>query len=348
MHCLGPRICACNNPGVTQTTPVSAPSRSTFLLAAAAAAGVLVAFIATVGAFHSIEAAGKAAKLVGADNELGFPASAFAMALFVAVLAVAVAQLAGADLRPGIWAAFTPIALIGIIFELWVIYLRAVGNVGFDLLAFLQLIAMAVAFALIVRRMPRALGTPVLGVFLVVAGVTGFFAAFRLTVDKVGTYINPDIAPSCNASVLVQCGVNLKSWQGSLFGFPNPVLGVGGWIVVILIGILLLSGARFARWFWIAFNVGMAGALALVVWLISQSIFALSTLCPWCMVTWAVTIPTFLIVTFVNGMNGRFGGGQRTRSAFTSLFGWLPVLTLVCYLIVAVVAQARLDVLSTL
>lgn len=319
-----------------------------FILTAAAALGLLVAFIATVSAFTTIEAAGKAAKLVGADNELGFPASAFTMVLFVAVLAVAVAQLAGAELRPGIWTALTPITLIGIIFELWVIYLRAVGNVGFDLLAFLQLVAMAVAFAIVVRRMPRTLDTPVLGVFLVVAGVIGFFAAFRLTVDKVGTYINPDVAPSCNAGVLVQCGVNLKSWQGSLFGFPNPVLGVGGWVVVVLIGVLILSGARFARWFWIALNIGMAGALALVIWLISQSIFVLGTLCPWCMVTWAVTIPTFLIVTFANGMNGRFGGSARTRSVFKGLYGWLPIITILCYLVIAVIAQVRLDVISTL
>ena len=348
MHCLGPRICACNNPGVTQTTPVSAPSRSTFILAAAAALGLLVAFIATVSAFNSIEAAGKAAKLVGADNELGLPASAFTMVLFVAVLAVAVAQLAGADLRPGIWTAFTPITLIGIIFELWVIYLRAVGNVGFDLLAFLQLVAMAVAFAIVVRRMPRTLDTPVLGVFLVVAGVIGFFAAFRLTVDKVGTYINPDVAPSCNVSPLIQCGKNLAAAQGAVFGFPNPLLGVGGWVAVILVGILLLSGARFARWFWIAFNVGVLGALVLVLWLISQSIYVLLTLCPWCMVTWAVTIPTFLLVTLNNGRNGRFGGGDRTRSVFAAVYGWVPIITLLAYVAIALIAQLQFDLLSLL
>ena len=333
---------------MTQTTPVSAPSRSTVLLATAAAAGVLVAFIATVSAFNSIEAAGKAAKLVGADNELGFPASTFALALFVAVLAVAVAQLAGADLRPGIWTAFTPITLIGVIFCLWVVYLRAAGNLGFDALAFLQALAMAVAFAIVVSRMPRTLDTPVLGVFLVVAGVIGFFAAFRLTIDKVATFVEPSAALSCNASVLVQCGLNLKSWQGSLFGFPNPILGVGGWVVVMVIGILLLSGARFARWFWLALNVGLAGALTLVVWLIAQSIFALSTLCPWCMVTWAVTIPSFLIVLLSNGKNGRFGGGPRVKATFAAVYGWLPIITVVCYLVIATIAQLRLDVLSTL
>ena len=59
----------------------------------------------------------------------------------------------------------------------------------------------------------------------------------------------------------------------------------------------ILAGARFARWFWWLFELGMTLAFVFVIWLIGQSIFVLGTLCPWCMVTWAVTIPTYYVVT---------------------------------------------------
>lgn len=316
-------------------------------LTAAGAVGVLLTFIGTVSAFSGIQTLGTSAKLAGADNELGYPSSAFAMALFAAVLAVGVAQLAGAAFPPGWWTALVPVLILGVLFEAWALYLAAMGP-GVDWLLLVQLVVMAVALALAIPLVPRGRENTVLGISLVVAAVIGFFAAFRLTVDKVGTFIDPATAPSCNFSVIVQCGKNLSSWQGSLFGFPNPLLGIGGWIAVLLVGIMLLAGLRFARWFWIAFNVGLVGAFALIVWLISQSIFVLGTLCPWCMTTWAVVIPAFWLVTFRNVKDGAIPAGPRVRRVFGSLYGLVPLITLVSYIVVAILAQVRLDLLSYL
>ena len=38
---------------------------------------------------------------------------------------------------------------------------------------------------------------------------------------------------------------NLESWQGSLFGFPNPILGLTGWMAPIVVGFAILAGAGF-------------------------------------------------------------------------------------------------------
>ncbi|AWB86652.1 vitamin K epoxide reductase family protein [Mycetocola zhujimingii] len=188
----------------------------------------------------------------------------------------------------------------------------------------------------------------VLAVFLILAGIIGEIAAFALTVEKIHTLSSPGESLSCDFSVLVQCGANLESWQGSVFGFPNPLLGLAGWAAPIAVGISILAGARFARWYWALFNLGLAGALAFVIWLISQSIFVLGTLCPWCMVTWSVTIPAFLAVTLYNLKAGNLPAPAGVRRAAGALYGWLVPLTLACYLIVAVIAQVRLDVLQHL
>ena len=187
-----------------------------------------------------------------------------------------------------------------------------------------------------------------LGIFLIVAGVIGWMAAFALTMEKFHLLEFPDASLSCDFSVLVQCGANLASWQGSVFGFPNPILGLTGWVAPIVVGAALLAGARFDRWFWLLFNAGVAAALVFVIWLISQSIFVLGTLCPWCMVTWAVTIPVFWAVTLRNLAAGTIPASRRIRRAASALNGWIVILTLACYVVVAVLAQLRLDVLATL
>lgn len=188
----------------------------------------------------------------------------------------------------------------------------------------------------------------VLAIVLIVTGAIGWYSAFELTLAKFEVLVDPDASLGCNFSLLVQCGTNLSSWQGELFGFPNPVLGLAGFVAPIAVGAALLAGARFDRWFWIAFNVGVAGALAFVIWLISQSIFVLGTLCPWCMVVWAVTIPLFWIVTLYNLKSGTIALPDRAQKLFGTLYGYVPVLTFASYAIVAIIAQVRLDVLSYL
>lgn len=182
-----------------------------------------------------------------------------------------------------------------------------------------------------------------LAVWLVIAGVVGWIAAFALTVEKFHLLQNPGSAASCDFGVVVQCGANLNSPQGAVFGFPNPLIGLTGWVAPIVVGVAILAGARFARWFWWLFWAGVAFAFGFVVWLISQSIFVLGTLCPWCMVTWVVTIPTFYAVTLHLLRSGLVPLPARARDAFGALMGWVPLLAVVSYAAIALIAQLRLD-----
>ena len=191
------------------------------------------------------------------------------------------------------------------------------------------------------RRLPVAFA-----IFLIVVGILGWWAAFQLTVDKILLLENPGADLDCNFSLIVQCGKNLDSWQGEVFGFPNPLLGLGGFVAPIAVGVGLLAGARFARWFWIAFNVGVVGALAFVIWLISQSLFDLRTLCPWCMLVWTVTIPLFWVLTSRNLAEGVFGA--RLVGVGRFLRSWIIPITIISYAIVVFLAQLQLDILSRL
>lgn len=184
-----------------------------------------------------------------------------------------------------------------------------------------------------------------LAILLIVGGIVGLIAAFALTLDKIAVLENPDFVPSCNFSVLIGCSKNLNSDQGSAFGFPNPLLGLMMFPAPILIGVASLAGVRFPRWFWAAFNVGMAFAIGFAIWLMSVSLFVLGTLCPWCMAVWAVVIPMSVATTLYNIREQNLPLGATAARLAGRAFGWMPIITLVLYVIFAVFAQVRLDVL---
>ncbi|WP_312167826.1 vitamin K epoxide reductase family protein [Microbacterium sp.] len=189
----------------------------------------------------------------------------------------------------------------------------------------------------------------VYAVWLIIASVLGWFAAFQLTIDKFIQLENPDADLSCNVSVMIQCGKNLGSWQGEIFGFPNPLIGLTLWTAPLVIGVAILAGARFPRWFWGLFGVGVTFAFGLVCWLIWQSLYApnLGVLCPWCMLTWAVTIPTFFATLVHLARNGTFSRNPKAMDAGAKLMPWVPLATILAYALVILLAQLRgLDLLG--
>ena len=92
--------------------------------------------------------------------------------------------------------------------------------------------------------------------------------------------------------------------QAEAFGFPNPIIGVAGFTVVLTTGVALLAGATFRRWYWLGLQAGVTFGVVFVHWLIFQSLYRIGALCPYCMVVWVVTIPLFLFVTLHNVRDG--------------------------------------------
>jgi uncharacterized membrane protein len=193
--------------------------------------------------------------------------------------------------------------------------------------------------------MPHSVG---LAIALLIAGALGLMASLALTLDKITLLQQPNSQLTCNFSVLIGCSTNLNSAQGAVFGFPNPILGLMFWPAVLAVGGALLAGTRLAGWFWVLFSLGTTASLALVVWFIGQSVFVLRVLCPWCMVTWAVTIPLFLVVTLHTIRSGAIPVPTPLRRAGAAAYAWIPLITLLGYVVVGVLAQWQLNVLAEL
>ena len=154
---------------------------------------------------------------------------------------------------------------------------------------------------------------------LVIGGIIGIVASIELIIQKIGVLSNPDFVPNCDINPVLSCGSVINTEQASLFGFPNPVLGVIGFTVVVMFGALLFTEVVLPKAMWIGLNLGALAGMVFVVWLVSQSLYVIGALCPWCMVVWAVTIPIFWQVTTDNLASGRLSLGKSLSEIVVAL-----------------------------
>jgi uncharacterized membrane protein len=159
---------------------------------------------------------------------------------------------------------------------------------------------------------------------LVICGLIGLVAAIELIIQKISILSDPDFAPNCDINPVLSCGSVINTEQASLFGFPNPVLGVIGFTVVIMFGALLFAGVELPRSMWLGLNIGALAGMVFVVWLVIQSLYVIGALCPWCMVVWAITIPIFWQVTTDNLASGRLSFGKSLSEIIVAL-KWILV-----------------------
>ncbi|MBR8740126.1 vitamin K epoxide reductase family protein [Nocardiopsis sp. MG754419] len=135
---------------------------------------------------------------------------------------------------------------------------------------------------------------------LTLCGAVGLTAATALLVEKIRVLADPDHVPACSIDPVLSCGTVMTTPQAEVFGFPNPILGVIGFTIVTTVGVALIAGGRFPRWFWLGLQAGTLFGAVFVHWLIFQSLYRIGALCPYCMVVWAVTVPIFWYVTLYN------------------------------------------------
>ena len=155
---------------------------------------------------------------------------------------------------------------------------------------------------------------------------------------------DPEHVPSCDVGVLVGCSVNLDSWQGSVFGFPNPFIGIMAWPVVIAIGVAILAGAQFARWFWIGFNVGVDRRARLRRLAHRAEHLRARRALPVVHAHVGGDHPDVLGGDPAQPAAGTYSRvGTRAGASPREWYKWIPLITVVCYAIVVLLAQAYMN-----
>lgn len=135
--------------------------------------------------------------------------------------------------------------------------------------------------------------------WVVIAGLIGLVASMTLTIEKIDILENPSYVPSCNINPILSCGSVMITPQASLLGFPNPLLGLVAFTVVVVTGGLALTKVALPQWYWVGLTIGVLLGAVFVHWLIFQSLYRINALCPYCMVVWAVTMSLLVVVASI-------------------------------------------------
>lgn len=184
---------------------------------------------------------------------------------------------------------------------------------------------------------------------LLAAGLIGLVASTILLIERLRLAGDEDYVPTCSLNPVLSCGSIMESAQASLFGFPNPIIGVAGFPVLLATGAALLAGASLARWYWMGLQVGVTMAVALVGWLAFQSLYRIGALCPYCMVVWAVVVPLFYYVTVRNLAQGVLGTAVIDGAVTRWMRDWHAVVLLLVFVgVLALIAVQFWSYWSTL
>lgn len=117
----------------------------------------------------------------------------------------------------------------------------------------------------------------------IVCGVIGIFASAAITIEKFDLLKNPGSTFICDLNPIISCGNVMESKQASAFGFMNTLIGLIGFPIVVTIGVGMLAGAKYKRWFWLGMLTGLSLGMLFAYWLLFESIYRIGALCPYCL-----------------------------------------------------------------
>lgn len=169
----------------------------------------------------------------------------------------------------------------------------------------------------------------------IIFGVVGWIASLALTVERIRVAENPDATLACDVSPFISCKSVMLTEQASLFGFPNPLIGLASFFAPVLIGFAVLAGAEFKNWFWNAYLVGNILGFVFVLWLFSQSVFVIDALCPYCMVAWVAMIPLLWMNAGLVMAKGALG--EKLIGTGEVIYEWNWVATIATYVAISLV-----------
>ena len=180
-----------------------------------------------------------------------------------------------------------------------------------------------------------------LALLLAIGGAVGLLAASVLLIEKIALLEDPDYVPTCSFNPILSCGSVMTSSQAEAFGFPNPIIGIASFAVVVTTGVAMLAGATMRRWYWLGLQLGATFGVVFIHWLIFQSLYRIGALCPYCMVVWVVTIPIFLYVTLHNLRAGNLATPRPLTRAGAAVDEYSGVVLTAWYLVIAALITKR-------
>jgi len=187
---------------------------------------------------------------------------------------------------------------------------------------------------------PARVRVGVFGVMLL-AAAAGLIASFALILDEFQLQNDPHAILSCSINVVLNCSTVMQTWQSHILGFPNMIIGLMAFPVVITFALASLAGVKFPRWWLILANCAFVVDLLFSYWLFEQSVYSIQVLCPWCLVVTTATTLIFSSMLHFNLKQNTFKFAKKTNDRiqrFLSggyhqmiVLGWLAFMVILVF-----------------
>lgn len=185
---------------------------------------------------------------------------------------------------------------------------------------------------------------------MLVSATLSLIASLVLSYDAIKLAATPSGKLACDINAVISCGKVAKSWQSELLGFPNSFIGLMLEPVIITVAIAGLSLVTFPRTFMRVAHVGYGLGLVFALWLLSQSLFVINALCPWCLLVTISTVTVFSTITRVAIMENIWSLSSERHEKLVEFLdrGWGRVLYTVTYavLILAIYFKYGQEILA--
>ena len=110
---------------------------------------------------------------------------------------------------------------------------------------------------------------------------------------------------------------------------------------MMCIGVAVLAGARFQRWFWVCTWLGTVAGVGFLHWLLFESLYSIGILCPYCLLDMVGTIPLFFYTTMYCLKQGVLPLSPRGRRTLNTVQEFHWVFPVTWYLVLALLILIR-------
>ncbi len=178
---------------------------------------------------------------------------------------------------------------------------------------------------------------------MLVSSTLSLIASLVLSYDAIKLAATPSGKLACDINAVISCGKVAKSWQSELLGFPNSFIGLMTEPVIMTVAIAGLSLVTFPRTFMRVAHIGYGLGLVFALWLLSQSLFVINAICPWCLLVTISTVTVFSTITHIAIMENIWSLSPERHQKLVDFLdrGWGRVIYTVTYAVLILAIYFR-------
>lgn len=125
---------------------------------------------------------------------------------------------------------------------------------------------------------------------LTIAAFMGFMASFLQMLDKLARLADPQSHLLCNINSVFSCSKLLDVWQSSVFGFPNALMCIILFLIMLVAGFVGITAGSISKNMRLVLQGMAIFFIGFGFWYLWQSIFVIGAMCIYCVVCYAAVL----------------------------------------------------------